>query len=162
MPDPLALYAAVVATAGVGWQIYRERRRLKTDLRVEFEHLATPRAVGVMWSGDTDPRPDPLEYELVLQVINDGETTQHVRELFIEDAAETGGYSFVDGDGDKELVPRGRVLARVRTNRFKFDPAGGFYGHARLASGRVLKSKLTRLDMGIVEHIEGHNVGARP
>lgn len=162
MPDALAIYAAAVGSASLGWQIYREIRRLKTDLRVEIEHAARPRPMYVAFGSDSDPRPEPLEYELTLVVVNDGETTEYVRDAAIEDAARTAGYDFGDELADKELRPRNRVFAQVRVQDLEFDPSHGFYGVARLASGREIKSRVERLDNGVLEHIEEWNRKARP
>jgi hypothetical protein len=162
MPEPLAIYAAIVGTAGLGWQVWREVRRLRTDIRVEFEHAAKHRQFYVAWAGDPDTRPEPLQYELTVVVVNDGETTEWVREITIENRARTQGYEFDNTEGDEQLEPRSRVFARERVEHMDFDPSDGFVGTARLASGRKIESKLERLNQDILDHIAEHNRTAKP
>jgi len=153
----VAIYAGAVGTGSLGWQIYRERRRLRIDVGVEFEHSAEPvRAPMVSWG--EDPKRDPIESQLTLIVVNRGETIEWVRSVWIEDAAETAGYDFEDRmGGDKELKPRARVLARVAIDDLPFDPSGGFYGNVRLASGQLVRSQLQHLDEVILEHVADWN-----
>jgi hypothetical protein len=177
VPDPLAIYASLVGTGSLGWQVWREHQRLSTDVRVEFEHSAHPRQLFVMVGNGPDRRPGPLEYELGLVVVNHGQTTEYVRHTFVRNAAETEGFDFGDMDeGDKELPPRGRVFSRVRPaelspervfgptipDRFSVDLSEGFYGYARLGSGRIVRSKLEHLDPEITRHIAEWNFTARP
>lgn len=108
--DPLAIYAAVVGTVGLGWQIWRETRRTRTNIRVELEHAAMPREFYVAFTGDPDQRSGPVEYVVSVIVVNDGESTEYVRDIWLENRARTRGYDFGhDGEHDGELLPRGRI-----------------------------------------------------
>jgi hypothetical protein len=163
VPDALAIYAAAVGTGSIGWQIYRELRRLKTDIRVEFEHASESRQVFVAFGADTDPRPHPLEYELSIVVVNDGETQEFIRDVGLEQAAGGTGHDFGEGrTGDRELPPRGRFVEQIRVGHVDFDFSSGFRATARLASGRVIQSDVTHLDRRLLAHIEEWNRTARP
>jgi hypothetical protein len=162
MTDPLAIYAAIVGTAGLGWQIWREARRLTTDVSVEFEHAAQGSRVLVANLSDPDPRPRPIEYELSVVVVNDGETTEYVRDIWIENPTRTEGCDVSASDPDKELVPRGRVVASLRIEGLDLDLSMGFIAIVRLASGRVIESKVDHLHQHLLDHIATHNLTARP
>lgn len=162
MTDPVAIYAALVGSGSLGWQVWRERNRLSTKIRVEFEHGTPPRPMFVVYAGDTDRRPEPLEYELTLVVINDGETTEYVRDAWIEDVAGTGGNHFDDLGDEGQLPPRARVSVSLRTHHVETDFSAGFVGVARLASGRLVQSKVEHLDAHLLEHIETWNRTAKP
>jgi hypothetical protein len=164
VPDAIAIYAAAVGSGSLGWQVYREINRSRTKIRVEVEHATRPRqGPFVVWGGDpVDPRPDPIEYELTLVVVNDGETTEFVRDLWIHNPSRGEGFDVgLDGDGDAELAPRSRLFQRFALEGLPVDLSEGFYGQARLASGRVLQSSPERLDDGLLEHVRGFNETAR-
>jgi hypothetical protein len=156
--DGVAIYAAVVGTGSLGWQVFRERRRLRTIVRVEFEHASRPIRSPNAAIGPGEPLLSLLDYELAVVVINDGETAEWVRSISIEDAAGTHGYDFGHpSGGDQELQPRARTFARLTATDLPFDPANGFYGIVHLASGSEVRSKLSHLDDGILEHIAERN-----
>jgi hypothetical protein len=154
----VAIYAAVVGTGSLGWQVYRERRRLRTNVRVEFEHSAQPVNMPMVSWGAEPLGPDPLYSELAVVIINNGETVEWVRSVWIEDAAGTAGSDLGNEHrGDLELKPRARVFARIDTADLPFDPEGGFFGIARLASGEEVRSNLSHLDDVILAHITDWN-----
>jgi hypothetical protein len=158
----VAIYAAVVGTGSLGWQVYRERRRLRTNVRVEFEHSARSVSTPMVSWGDEPPGPDPLYSELAVVIINNGETVEWVRSVWIEAAAGTAGTNLSNEHrGDLELKPRARVFARVDTADLPFDPEDGFYGIVRLASGEEVRSKLSHLDDVILAHITEWNSRAK-
>lgn len=156
MTTALAIYAAIVGTIGVGWQIWREKQRLRTNLRVEIEHCASAQQ-GLI--GTTSDGPRPLDYEVVVNVINDGETTEYVRRVSIEDAQESHGIDLhLRSDPDAELPPRGRTKCSIRLDTaVGAGWAEGFKGIAWLASGRSVESVVEIFDQDIIEHIEVHN-----
>jgi hypothetical protein len=161
--DALAIYAAVVGSVGLGWQIWREVRRTRTDIRVEIEHAAKQRRFFVVVPDDPDPRPEPLEYEVSVVVVNDGETTEYVRGIYLESRARTEGYHFGNaGEGDQVLRPRSRIADSVRLNELDFDASRGVVGIVELASGRSIESKLEMLNQNTLDHIAEWNAAARP
>jgi hypothetical protein len=131
-------------------------------LRVKFEHAANPSPVFVMISSDPDPRPCPIGYELSVVVVNNGETTEYVRDIWVQNATRTEGCDVDKSDTDKTLVPRGRVAASLRIDDIDLDFSKGFIAIVRLASGRLIESKVDHLDKDLLEHIAAHNSTARP
>jgi len=162
--DPLAIYAAIVGTVGLGWQIWREVRRMSTHVRVELEQSSQVRGGPFVSVGaDVDPRPEPVEYEIAVVVINDGETTEYLRNVWLENAARTEGYDFRPDDrSDRELPPRSRIQETVRLPELSLDLSNGMVGIARLASGRIVESEVEPLDQSILDHIAEFNADARP
>ena len=151
MLDPLAIYGAGAATVSLGWQIYRERRRLKTTVRIELQH-GHGFVEGWPLIGN-HPEP-PREYLLTVIVVNDGETTEYVHTIGVETP---DGLGFGTDLDDRELQPRGRVAVTLRLGNKDSDLSAGFYLCAELGSGRVIRSGLEHLEMGVVEDVAQHN-----
>jgi hypothetical protein len=157
VPDPLAIYGALGATCSLGWQVWRERRRLRTSVRIDFEHGSNfVYGSQVLGANDNAPR----EYVLSVVVINDGETTEYVRDIGIEIADGRGfGFDFGRGDGDRVLAPRGRVSHEFRlSDHPDVDlEADGFVALVRLGSGLNLKTGTRRLQPEVLEDLKAHN-----
>ena len=159
MPDPLAIYGAVAATCSLGWQVWRERRRLRTRVRIDFEHGSN-----FVYGSDVLDRnaSGRREYVPTVVVINEGETTEYVRDVGIEIADGRGfGFDFGRGDGDRVLVPRGRVSHEFRLSEHPdIDlEVDGFVALVRLALGLNLKTETHRLQPEVVDDLMAHNSG---
>jgi hypothetical protein len=101
-------------------------------------------------------------------VVNDGETTEHLAGLYVEEAApgpdgSTSGYDVWSAlRGDHELRPRARFTATVRLEDLPWDSNRGFVGKVRLASGAEVASATEYPEPSLVQHIEEWNATARP
>lgn len=157
--DPLAGYAAVVATLSVGWQIYTWRHRRRRDLVVEVRHaLVRPE-----WDSETlelygptgssellftvpegDPRrqllPEaPLQYELKVVLTNRGETPQFVDVLGLRLTDRPEPVVF-DPPDEKALPAATSVQKSFYVNALPWDLDGEFVGFAGIGE-HVIESK---------------------
>lgn len=155
------VYSVVVSRQALEWQRRRDAERGTPQIRVEFEHASTPMRLGFDVLDDSDPRPMPLFYELTVSVVNVGETTEHVKTLWIEQADREAGTDLSDQlRGDRELKPRSRVTA---TTELAHIPQWhrGFVGIARLAGGQEIVSPVEHAIDDLVQKVEEHNRRAR-
>jgi hypothetical protein len=172
----VAVLALVVAVAGVAvgawgvvmskdaltWQKERDRARLTPAVRIEFEHEGEPRGGPLYAPADLqDKRPWPLSYVLRISVVNQGETTEHVKRLRIEAADQSEGVDLALGGDDQELRPRARL---ARTVDLEDVPrwGSGFIVIVSLAGGEEVKSERERADQDLLDRIEKNNRNARP
>lgn len=159
MPDPLALYGAAAATFSVGWQVFRERRRLRTHVRIEFEHGSAFLAGSEVLEPRRENR--PREYVLTVVIINKGETTEYVSDVLIEPTNDDGfGIALGRGpQGDALLAPRGRFTCEFPLTQFAHDRnlADGFVAKVRLASGVNLMTKRHELLPEVLQDVGEHN-----
>lgn len=152
-------WGAYTAHQARKWQRDREAERRATRVRIEVEQLAEPsRAPRVVWLDDEPVPPTPLRHLIKVIVINDGETTEYVRDVALEND-QGQGLSLID-DENHELPPRGRVVA----DTYVRDPAAGFdfesspvHGWTRLASGVQITSEPDVLDTLILDHVKAWN-----
>lgn len=121
----------------------------------------------VSFGGPTDPRPAALEYELTVTLVNHGETTEFVRDLWFREAVgpggtEEGAHGIDLFHGDHELAPRSRMSVPVRHDHHHLDASRGFVAYGRLASGTFVESEVEQLMPDMLDHVTEHNRTARP
>ena len=159
--DWVALYAAVVATAALTWQVVWQvrlhRARQRTAVSLHFDHAIHRRDQSVY-----EPSPAPLDYVLTLVAINAGEQTEHIAEMTVsqptghiaevtvmqptEQIAEMAGSEppglgmTLHGTGDPllELPPRGRVARSFQPQGAGMSLGGVFRGFVGLGSGKYV------------------------
>lgn len=144
------------------WQRRRDEESRQTRARIEFEHEQHEQP-WIVFAGDPDPRPSPRDYLLRMVVINSGETTEYVRDVFVDLPSGPLRIDKVGGSGDSQLVPRGRVVAEMPIAMGSLRQFGaGFRGRALLASGAQILSEDSHLDGALIAALESHNARARP
>ena len=138
--DVTAIYAAIVATSALGWQIYvwRHARAQRVHVDVSYGFLAFGHG--------------PVE-AVMIKVINRSD-----RAVIVEDA----GVDAQDGSGRTLIIPRpppgatlpGKLdpdsngttwLLREEVDEAGVDVHEPLTGYARLATGETIKSKPARL-----------------
>ena len=146
----VSAWAAWTAHGVRRWQRQRDLERLQTRVAVEFEHASGPR--------DREGKlPPPIDYVLTVIVRNDGETTEYLSDVFVQepkpdDAGPVGYHAWsADPGADRELRPRARTAVPVPLEMLRFDVSQGFVGIARLASGIEIRSELEHLMNDLVE-----------
>jgi hypothetical protein len=154
--------ALAVSRQAVAWQQERDQERLETRLVVQFDHdaRAVPtddRAAWLMGGAENLP----LDYVLTLIVYNEGETTETVSDLFVEDPDQTKPCHIAEFLHDHTLRPRERIARSLTIEQLPFDPAGGIVGRARLASGKEFTSAVERPDPVILEAMQERNARGR-
>ncbi len=172
MTTALAIWGAILATVSLGWQLFREWRRSRPRIVVSIEVSADIEQASII--DLNDPRPEPLEYWLTIEVVAHGDIVEYLRELEIEEPGveelEAGdgnfkcGFTLIDRATPDEQIPaRGRLVRMVEASDLAdFDLPSGIIARARFASGLVVKSKLTKFDIEIVEHVRSWNRQHRP
>ncbi len=98
-----------------------------------------------------------LTYVLTVAAVNEGETTEYVNDIRVEDLDGTVGAGADDGTGPRELLPRDRVTWAFAPQHLMFDPGRGFMATVVLASGAPIRSGPHFLDDSIQGLIEQHN-----
>lgn len=152
----IAGYGAVVSTVALSWQIIREIRKRRPSVRVAIEHGAAP-VPSIMTTGSGPER--LLDYSINVVVVNEGENTEYVRELSIEDADRNYGYDFLPSSrSDRELPPRARIAESVLLSALDVGSLDrGFVARVQLASGAVRESQVVSLDDEIASYVFTHN-----
>jgi hypothetical protein len=138
----IAVYGALVATGGVGWQVFQWRRARRRDVRVTIRHVwhENPPQNGI----PADPR---WTYEVVVFAVNFGERNVVVDGIGLESL----DHGWLTGD---DVARRTRELA---TGQAVEDPmyvrglltgkmTHGFRGYVRLTTGENFKSAVTFLE----------------
>ncbi len=95
------------------------------------------------WGAPADPAPDPLEYVLGVEVINEGESIEYVAAVYVIGPAGEHNLSRHfrrDREGDHELKPRARLRIEHRVNPLTFEMGAMFTAEAVLAGGLVVSS----------------------
>lgn len=134
----IALYAAIVSTVAVGWQLVEYRLRRRTKIRVELEHAIGP-------AGQEEG--ESYDYLVSVLAINDGGSTEYVQSAGLE---APGGYG-VGMNIEQELPPRQRIATSFSEAEFPEGFSQGFQGKVTLASGKVFTSDVERCDSDVRE-----------
>jgi len=164
MSDALSIAALGVAAVGGGSSVYAvviSRRALaleqsKTEPRIEIVrgHATAHKNIPRIQFLDEPIKPDPLFYELTVNVINSGETTEYVHTLLVETATTGEGCDY-SPDEDQELKAHSR-WSHVADAAGLPESDDGWVAIVRLANGREYRSSLIELDdvlrAGVTEH----------
>jgi hypothetical protein len=156
-----AVYAVAIGRQGLAWRKRQDMARVTPSVRVDVGHAAQPRRELLWTQADMeDERPVPLVYELTVNVVNTGETTERIRRVRIEAADHSEGSDLMIDD-DHELQPRARFPCTVLLAEIpKWE--SGFVAIATLADGEDVSSAVENADDDLLAHIEEHNQTARP
>ncbi len=155
MPDPyiavaakdaITLYAAVVATVALGWQVFTELRRRRPNLEVQVRHAGPWGRMMVEHESSTVTEGRmrvPEEYELHIVVINKGETPQYVDAITLEPPTSPGQRPdppYWHEDLDAKIEPNAqlkRVIPVSKLSTGEGSAAGlRFVAYAMTASGK--------------------------
>lgn len=150
MTTTLAVYAAIVATAGLIWQIWTELRRRKRVVEIEVSHASAP-----LGGEDTGNGPARANwYELCLIVINRGESPIYVRELSIDCVSTAGALGYVEVTQDQLAVEvqsgEHRAWKRLIDERDEMW-SEGFIVSATLSTGEEILTDVQWLDASLIE-----------
>lgn len=161
----IALYGAMNAHRALRWQRRRDEERSETRVRAHFEHASwhdddlAPGALAMIGG----PENLPLEYRLTLVVVNESEqATVYVRDLYIQDAADTLGVHLTyDEDEDTRLEPHERMARQLFLSQTTIDLAGGLVGKARLSTDEWIETEVEHLMPELLHDIEERNTRGR-
>ncbi|HMJ02280.1 MAG TPA: hypothetical protein VK506_05025 [Conexibacter sp.] len=148
--DPLAIYAAVVATAALGWQVFTRWQSRRAAVKVEVTHAAE-RQEGVLQL--PGPRRGELGYRVMVIVSNRGETTQFVDAFGIRAVEDETAMTFEVPD-DKALRPAQSMRGQFWLEALSLEVDGRFVGFAGLATGEVVESRPQELHAALLTAIE--------
>jgi hypothetical protein len=153
----IAAIGAVAGLISLGWQVYTWRKRRTPNLSVEVRHRGP---WGRMMVSTRRSRPPPegrmpvaTEYELVIVVVNRGETNEIVEAIYLEPHVEAGRpdppFWFHDC---LETLPHGAAIKHVaRVSDLHGAGAGAeFVAYARTVSGVITESALEVVDPELV------------
>jgi hypothetical protein len=143
----VAIYAAIVASAGLLWQVLvyvRSRRRM---IEVKLEPQLALRKGFV---GKSEPQ---MELHIQVTAVNHGERTQYVDRVGVRALWQDGGFSQADIVPDPRGLPHGeRTSGRIPASRFgDRSPPHYYVGVATLASGEEITSPRESPDMRMEE-----------
>lgn len=158
----VAGYAALVSTGSLGWQVYVRLQQLEPRIAVSVRH-AGPFGRMMVESSEHPPRPSdgrmPLheEYELIVSVVNRGETTEVVEAIGIDPPARPGegrrdppfwfherNESLGPGDAIKHAVPVAHLVPGSSGAGLEF------VAYAALASGSRIEALPDRVEPDFV------------
>lgn len=143
----IALAALVLSKQALDWQKKQDEARVTPDVAVKVEHSVKQPPGPMTW--------DELAYVATITVINEGETTEYLRGLWVEAPEsrpgrfEPAGFP-VEGeaDGDVELRPH-----QSEARDFDLTPAlewPGFIVRAVFASGKEFQSDPQSFNAGYI------------
>lgn len=158
----IAGYAALVATASLGWQVYVRRQQRKPNVLLTVRH-AGPFGRMMVQSSEHPPRPDEgtmpvhAEYVLDIVVVNRGETTEVVEAIGVDPVLpESGGRpdpplwfherneQLAPGDAIKHTVPVSQLIPGASAAGVEF------VAYAALASGLRVEAPPDRVEPDFV------------
>jgi hypothetical protein len=146
----IAAKASKTSQAALDWQ----QDRAETKVKIMVWHAAEERA-GIVVNVDQPDRVWKF-YDLQIEVVNDGETTEFVADIWLAtvDLAEVKEHRL---ESDRELKPHARLVIEPDIESMPEIAAGPFVVAIRLAKGEVIESAEQRLDPKIVAQVEEHN-----
>ena len=153
-----SVYSVVLTRRQQRW----ERERSKRDVVIEIYHGATPNPDPLMQTIDSPSRDPGKYYGLEIDVVNKGETTEHLILLGVSlPGAEPERR--VDLGGDKELRPHSRLPFQTHIDDVPASGRGGFVITGLLAGGGPpVESAVQYLHDDVLTEVEEYNakVGA--
>ncbi len=120
----IAVYGALVASAGFGWQVWTRKQSRRPSIRMEVRHAGVPTA-------DLDLA-GKLVYEVTVAAVNTGETTETVEAIGVSWPEHARGID--DRPIAEELKPGGVVKRSFMLFACEFDPTMGLVPFAEVAS----------------------------
>jgi hypothetical protein len=143
--NSLAIYAAVVGTISLGWNVWRGLRSERVDVRVTVE----TEPVLVLPEKD---RPAP--YQLTVIARNYGATEERVDRIGINYNDPTQDEFGGGGDSKRiseTLPPRRNVSQTFNLTGRRFKVGREYVGFVVLASGNTIESELHEFDLTTLE-----------
>jgi len=152
--------AALVSIGEASRRIVRARqsKRFLTSVSVGHSLGYGPRVIDL-----NHPNAPQIKRYLIVVTILNGDTSQFLTRLCIEDATGAHGIDLsgylnmaVGGSTPRELKPCEPVLAEIPAFELSFDSSQGFQVVAYLSTGRV-SSGIEYLDTDLLTELEKHN-----
>jgi hypothetical protein len=134
-------YAVVISRRVLRLEEQRDRARAESKVSISFGHAT---ALGF---GDNTAE-DQLFYELTINIINEGQSPEFVKTLWVEPAAGGEGMDY-SPESDTELTPRSRWPVPINAADIPC-PGDGFVAICHLASGQEVRSPVESLIEGML------------
>jgi hypothetical protein len=135
-------YAVVISRRALSLEEQRDRERAEPKVSISFGHATALRF------GDNAGE-DQLYYELILNIINEGQSPEFVKTLWVEPAAGGEGVDY-SPESDTELTPRSRWPVPIDAADIPC-PDDGFVAICHLASGQEVRSPVEHLIEGMLD-----------
>lgn len=107
-----SVYAVVIGKRALTWEQEREREGNEAKIEITFGHAVVdqpgPKVINL-----NNITPEPVIYELTVNVLNAGARTEFVKTIWVEGAEPHGTGVDLPLDGDVELRPRARFAATI-------------------------------------------------
>jgi hypothetical protein len=124
--DYVAIYAAVIATGGLCWQVWTHFALRRPKIRMEIRHAAQP--------ADDSDLAGQLIYEITVAAVNFGETTETVEAIGVHWPDQQCG---IDDRPIRERLEPGDVVKRsFQLIACDFDPTRGIVPFVEIASSQ--------------------------
>ena len=135
-------YAVVISRRALRLEERRDRERAEPKVSISFGHATALRF------GDNAGE-DQLYYELSINIINEGQSPEFVKTLWVEPAASGEGVDY-SPESDTELTPRSRWPVLIDAADIP-RPDDGFVAIVHLACGQEVRSLVEHLLEGILD-----------
>ncbi len=150
-----SIYAIVLSKRALTWEQERDRERDKAKIEITFGHamvdLPGPKVINL-----NNITPEPMIYELTVNVLNAGARTEFIKTIWVE-GAQPGGTGFdLTLDGDVELRPRARFAATVDAETIP-NHDSGVVAIVHLASEVEVWSEVEQLHDALKADVVAHN-----
>jgi hypothetical protein len=147
--------AVVISKRALAWEQERDREGNEAKIEIAFGHamvdLPGPKVINL-----NNITPEPMIYELTVNVLNDGARTEFIKSIWVE-GAEPGGTGIdLSLDGDVELRPRARFAATVDAATIP-NHDSGVVAIVHLASEVEVWSEVEQLSDRLMADIVAHN-----
>jgi hypothetical protein len=149
-----SFYAVVISRRALRWEQQRDQDRSEPKVTIEFAHAAELRDESMRLDIKNANQPR-LYYQLTINVVNSGETTEFLKTLWVEPTAGGQGVDY-SPRADVELKPHSRWPVPISAANIP-DPADGFLAIAHLAHGQEVTSPVEHLIDDLTERVEKHN-----
>lgn len=150
-----SIYAVILSKRALTWEQERDRERDKAKIEITFGHamVAKPGPKVINLNNIT---PEPMIYELTINVLNVGAKTEFIKSIWVE-GAEPGGTGFdLPLDEDVELRPRARSAATVDAETIP-NRDSGVVAIVHLASEVEVWSEIEQLHDALKADLVAHN-----
>jgi hypothetical protein len=135
-------YAVVISRRTLAWQQERDREQAEAKVSVSFGH-----ATALRFGDERDD--DELYYELTINIVNEGQSPEFLKTLWVEPNAGGCGVDY-SPTSDVELRPRSRWPVRIDAADIP-QADDGFVAIVHLANGQAVRSSVERLIDGMLD-----------
>jgi hypothetical protein len=147
--------AVVISKRALTWEQERDREGNEARIEITFGHAMVDRP-GPKVINLNNITPEPMIYELTVNVLNVGAKTEFIKAIWVEGVEPGGTGVDLPLDGEVELSPRARFAATVEAETIP-NHDSGVVAIVHLASEVEVWSEVEQLHDKLMADVVAHN-----